>query len=83
MKSKAIVLVFILVFLLVGCSLTPQESSSLQVSRSDSLYGYHFTPIEITVNNSTAVQRLYAAALALPAPRPGVIYHCPADFGLV
>ena len=83
MKSKAIVQVLIMVFLLTGCGSTSQVPISLQVTRSESLSGYHFTPIESTVNDTTAAQRLYAAALALPAPLPGAIYHCFADIGLV
>lgn len=82
MKSKGIGLALVLVILLAGCGTTPQVATSFHVTRSESLQGYHFAPFERTVNNTTAVQRLYAAALALPTPQPGV-YNCPIDIGLV
>jgi hypothetical protein len=83
MRSKILLVVPILIFLLMGCGSTPQVSTSLQVTRSENLSGYNVAPIEITVNNTTAVQKLYAAAMALPTPQPGAIYHCFADIGLM
>lgn len=82
MKSKGIGLALILVILLAGCATTTQVSTSLYVTRSESLPGYRFAPFERTVTNTTAVQQLYAAALLLSSPQPGV-YHCPNDIGLV
>ena len=83
MKSKGIGLALVLVILLAGCGTTTQVSTSLYVTRSESLPGYRFAPFERTVTNTTAVQQLYAAALVLPSPQPGAIYHCPNDIGLV
>ena len=81
MKSIGIGLALFLVILLAGCGTTPQVSTSLHVTRSETLPGYHFAPFERTVNNTTAVQPLYVAALALPTPQPGV--YCLNDIGLV
>jgi hypothetical protein len=82
LKLKGIGLALILVILLAGCGTTLQVSTSLHVTRSESLQGYNFAPFERTVNDTTAVQRLYDAALALPTPQPGV-YNCLNDIGLV
>jgi hypothetical protein len=54
----------------------------MYVTRSESLPGYHFALFERNVTDITSVQQLYATALVLPSPQPGV-YNCPNDIGLV
>lgn len=39
--------------------------------------------LDTYVNDGAAVQRLYSAALQLPVPPRGAIFHCPFDDGVV
>ena len=67
MKTKASGMTLLLVLLLAGCMGT--QPTVLHVVRP-SLVGYHqqvVPPLERTVSEAAAVQRLYAAALALPS----------------
>ncbi len=44
---------------------------------------YHLAPLDVTVQDAAAVQRLYQAAFQLERVPHGAIFHCPVDFGLV
>ncbi len=47
------------------------------------LPGYHLDPLEVTVQDEAAVQRLYQAAYKLEPVPPGAIFFCPIDYDLV
>lgn len=85
MKTKAIGLAFLLLLLLTGCmgtASTPKPSILHAVRPSLSRSHQQVTPLDQTVRDAPTVQRLYAAALALPRPRQYPL-PCPNDFGLV
>lgn len=82
MRTKASAMTLFLLLLLAGCMGT--QPTVLHAVRP-SLVGSHqqvVPPLDRTVSDAAAVQRLYAAALALvrPSQYPA---PCPADFGLV
>ncbi len=54
---------------------------SMHVTRVSTLPGTRIIPLDTTIHDSTQVQRLYNAALALPR-FPNTIMHCPVDFGI-
>ncbi len=88
MKTKGLGLVLLLGLLLVACAGTPQQPTALHVLRpasSSPIYGKGkpFPRLERTFNDTSAVQQLYAAALALPVVAQGKTYSCPIDFGVV
>lgn len=71
-------------FLLTGCNPgTPPGPSptALHVTRP-ALPAYHFDPLDVTIRDTAAVERLYQAAYALPTPPSGTV-NCPNDIGLV
>ena len=86
MKTKASAMAFLLLLLLTGCmgrASTPQPTV-LHVVRPV-LVGYHqqqVAPFDRTVWDAASVQRLYAAALALPIPQQYPT-PCPFDIGPV
>ena len=85
MKTKASGMAVLLLLLLTGCmgmASNPQPTV-LHVVRP-SLVGYHqqVAPLDRTARDATTVQRLYAAALALPRPSQYPL-PCTNDFGLV
>jgi hypothetical protein len=43
----------------------------------------NFPALDRTVQDATAVQRLYASAYTLPIPTPGGAVNCPSDIGMV
>src|SRR5436305_13380984 len=83
MKTKASATAFLLVLLLAGCmgTVSDPQPMVLHVVRP-SLVGYHqpVPPLDRTVRDAAAVQRLYAVALALPRQH---VHPCPNDFGLI
>lgn len=85
MKTKARALAFLLLLLLTGCMGIASNShpTVLHVVRP-SLVGSHqqVAPLDHTVRDAPTVQRLYAAALALPRPSQYPL-PCTNDFGLV
>jgi hypothetical protein len=66
--------------LLLGCGVTiaPNQPTALHVTLPPNPAAYLYPPIDKTITDIAAVQKLYAAALALPSPAPGGIEHCPA-----
>lgn len=84
MRTKASVLVFLLLLVLTGCVGTTSGSQPtvLHVVRPVLAGFQQVPPLDRTVRDATAVQRLYVAALALPRPSQYPV-PCPNDFGLV
>ncbi len=54
---------------------------SMHVTRVSTQPKNHIIPLDITIHDSTQVQCIYNAALALPK-FPSTIKHCPVDFGI-
>lgn len=90
-RQWAFVAVILLTFALAGCGATASIGSSatrgelptaLIVTRTGNPYD-HILPLVGGSMDAAAVQRLYRAMYALPHVPSGVVYHCPADFGIV
>ncbi len=89
-RDVAAILCSICLLLLVACGQgtggvgnTPNTPTALHVTLPPPRYPVStFHPIDKTIDNAAAVQRLYAAALAQPAPPKGKTFMCPADLGL-
>lgn len=83
MRWQALLLVPLLVLLVTGSggADTP-KFTALHATRTI-MPQFHLDPFDVTVQNSQAIQRLYDAALALPAVEPGATYFCPLSIGLV
>lgn len=86
MRWKLLFGMLLLVMLvLAGCSsgsAGTAKPTMLHVTRTDALPGYHFAPLDVTIQDVTTVQNLYQAAYALPHPPSGTA-NCGADIGLV
>jgi hypothetical protein len=84
MRLKGVFFASLLLALLTACHPTtgPDNPTMLHVTRTETLPGYNFAPLDVTIRDATTVQHIYQAAYALPPP-PSGIYNCLADIGLV
>jgi hypothetical protein len=84
MKWKALLFVPLLFLLLTAChpSTGSNNPTMLHVTRAETLPGYNFAPLDVTIRDVTTVQHIYQAAYALPMPPSGTV-SCPSDIGLI
>jgi hypothetical protein len=84
MRFKAVFAASLLLVLLTACHPTTGSNNPtmLRVTRTETLPGYNFAPLDVTIRNVTTVQHIYQAAYAQPVP-PSGIYNCPVDIGLI
>lgn len=83
-RSALLPVVLLLLVLLTACHPTtgPNNPTMLRVTRTETLPGYNFAPLDVTIRDVTTVQRIYQAAYAQPVPPSGTV-NCPADIGLI
>ena len=83
MRGQALLLLPILVLLVAGSgSADTPKFTALHATRTIRPQ-FHLDPFDVTVRDMQTIQRLYEAALALPAVEPGATYFCPLSIGLV
>ena len=82
MRWQALLFVPMLLLLVTGSGIAEPTFTALHATRTI-MPQFHLDPFDVTVQDSQAIQRLYDAALALPAVEPGATYFCPLSIGLV